>query len=171
MATKTIFYPYNVIDQTSSSLELSSKYKATIWLLRLLPLMIPVFMIIILSMNGGEFPIEVLYIILGVTLFMYLILAFVKTPAAVKVDSLGIAITHVSIFGQKEQYILWADVDRLEQITQRTKNGKIYTYRLVRNDNKKIKFLQFYGVHFSPENIPAINNTLQELSNKMVTSK
>jgi hypothetical protein len=171
MATKTIFHPYQVIDQTSSSLELGSKSKATMWLLRLLPLIVPVFMVVILSMNGGEFPIEVIYIILGVTLFVYLILAFIKTPAAIKVDSLGITITHVSIFGHKDQYILWTDVDRLEQSTQRTKNGKIYTYRLIKNDNKKIKFLQFYGVHFSAENIPSINNTLQGLSNKVVISK
>jgi hypothetical protein len=171
MATKTIFHPYRVINQTPSSLELGSNSKATMWLLRLLPLFVPVLMVIILSLNGGAFPSEVIYIILGVTLFMYLILALIKTPAAVRLDSLGMTVTNVSIFGHKEEYILWSDIDRFEQSTQRTKNGKIYTYRLIRNDNKKIKFLQFSGLHFSANNIPEINNILHQLSLKQVTSR
>jgi len=171
MATKTIFHPYRVVQQSPSTLELGSKSHLTMWLLRLLPLMVPVFIFIILLFNGGDIPAEVIYIILGCTLFTYLILAFIKVPAAVKLDSLGMSVTTVSIMGHKEQYILWSDIDRFEQTMQRTKNGRIYHYKAITNNNKKIRFLQFSGIHFSKDNIPEINNTLQQISHKQVISK
>ena len=171
MATKTIFHPYKVIAQADNHLELGSNAKATIWLLRLVPLLVPAIFAFFILTSEEPMPIEIFYVGIGVTLFCYLLIAFFKIPASVKIDTIGMTVLYVTLFGYKEKHMLWSQVDRVEHVYRRGKGGGYYTYRVITNDRKKINFLTFSGYHLLENNFTQVNKTIQQLSGRPVSGK
>ena len=171
MTTKSIFYPYEIVAQNTTLLELQAtrrKRNLWLWVLRLAPLF-ALLMGVIMYVVSKE-PIMLitmaLLAVIEAVIFLYL-----HVPVAIRMDSLGLTVDTLSLKGEKQLHYLWQDIHHIRYRSFQTKNGRQLVYNAVLTTGKKVRILSFSSLHSNLENAPRINEVLHEVSRKEIKNR
>lgn len=171
MTNETVFHPYEIVHQSTGTLELQlkkSRRRFTGWVLRFAPLFSFLMGVAAYVASGEWF---VLLSFTGLSLIELVVLWFAKIPTGMKMDSMGLTVQAVSLKGEQESFYPWQDIDHFRQRIVRTKQGPQLAYQAVLKNKKRISILSFSSRRATQKNRPAISSILQAISQKPVLEK